>query len=64
MHSFLVFICFTVVGGLRLEYWLLTVLVCSKLPTVEENFGLRLVPFVWRSISENLLVCFEHMLNY
>ena len=64
MHSFLVFICFTLVGGVRLEYWLLTVLVCSKLPTVEENFGLRLVLFVYRSISENLLVCFEHMLNY
>ena len=46
MHSFLVFICFTLVGGVRLEYWLLTVLVCSKLPTVEENFGLRLVLFV------------------
>lgn len=64
MHSFLVFICFTVVGGVRLEYWLLTVLVCSKLPTVEENFGLRLVPIVYRSISVNLLVCFKHMLNY
>ena len=64
MHSFLVFICFTLVGGVRLEYWLLTVLVCSKLPTVEENFGLRLVLFVKWSISENLLICLEHMLNY
>ena len=64
MDSFLVFICFTLVGGVRLGYWLLTVLVCSKLPAVEENFGLRLVLFVYRSISENLLVCFEHMLNY
>lgn len=61
MNSFLV--CYTVEGGVRLDYWVLTVLVCSKLPTVEENFGLRLVLIVWRSITFNLLVCFKHMLN-